>query len=47
MKYEIPEVTLLTPAINAVQSTLNKMDPHYQETIDTFETVAPAYLDWE
>jgi hypothetical protein len=46
MKYETPELTALTPAINAVQGTPAKFDPTHQETPFTMETVA-AYQDWE
>jgi len=44
MKYEAPELTALTPAIDAIQS--NKPEPggsdNSRPEIDT-----PAYQDWE
>jgi hypothetical protein len=43
MKYEIPELTCLTPAIAAIQSTskpfTNGMDSDYE--------ITAAYADWE
>lgn len=43
MKYETPEVTALTPAINAIQ-TLKQTGG--SDTSD-FEPPAAAYEDWE
>ena len=51
MKYETPELTALTPAINAIQSsTMDKSDT-FAHT-DQLITGAPnevtgAYADWE
>jgi hypothetical protein len=51
MKYETPELTTSTPAINAIQSTNSKCtDCKYP---DIFDPVNPlpeqfgAYTDWE
>jgi hypothetical protein len=47
MKYETPELTALSPAINAIQSTgNNKVAPPIGEDGDLNEHVG-AYLDWE
>ncbi len=44
MKYETPELTALTPAINAIQ-TVAKAQPH---GTDSFANEASsAYADWE
>ena len=44
MKYETPELTALTPAINAIQGMVNKI---LNGTTDSdYEGVA-AYVDWE
>jgi hypothetical protein len=48
MKYETPEMTTLTPAINAIQSSDpsgSKTNP-VQVDNDTKEHIA-AYADWE
>ena len=46
MKYETPEVTVLTTAINAVQGTgTPKKDPIYMDGI--YPEVPLAYTDWE
>jgi len=45
MKYETPELTALTPAINAVQTANLKQPP---SSIDGFnKEVVTAYMDWE
>jgi len=44
MKYEAPELTALTPAINAIQ-TVNKGVPEQPDSPDR-EQIA-AYVDWE
>jgi len=44
MKYETPELTALTPAINAIQLSTNKAEVH---TTDNFDESISAYLDWE
>jgi hypothetical protein len=47
MKYEAPEVTTLTTAINAIQQT----DPIWKNggPLDSFtrDVPTPAYADWE
>jgi hypothetical protein len=46
MKYETPEVTVLTTAINAVQSASTpKNSPVSQDGI--FQEHTAAYQDWE
>jgi hypothetical protein len=42
MKYETPEVTVLTPAINAIQGLKNVTDCDIQT-----QDGAAAYEDWE
>ena len=44
MKYETPELTVLTPAINAVQTT-QKSQPGVQE--GGLNEISSAYADWE
>ncbi len=45
MKYETPELTALTPAINAIQAT---KIPHKTVDAPNFEeTALSAYADWE
>lgn len=49
MKYETPELTALTPAINAIQGTgpvSSKTGPISASDSFENESVA-AYLDWE
>jgi len=48
MKYETPELTALTPAINAVQAGIKKLQGMWDGTIGVFnkETIA-GYEDWE
>jgi len=49
MKYETPELTALTPAINAIQGVSAKphvATPHDSFT-DTNEIPSGAYQDWE
>ena len=48
MKYEIPELTALTPAINAIQGSKPTLD----EAIDSatpheLNEASGAYADWE
>lgn len=45
MKYETPEVTVLTPAINAIQNG-SKLNPGELEGVNHRE-IAAAYQDWE
>jgi len=46
MKYETPELTALTPAINAIQS--DGLKPYTTTTLDGFHNeVIGAYSDWE
>ena len=47
MKYEAPTLTMLAPAIDAIQGTSpNSKDSH---TIDSkqLDVATPAYADWE
>jgi hypothetical protein len=48
MKYETPELTTLTNAVNAIQTTTEKNPHNVQDNIkdDLPETVS-AYADWE
>lgn len=46
MKYETPELTALTPAINAIQS-LNKGRINMVDTPTEHNENPPAYADWE
>jgi hypothetical protein len=48
MKYETPEITALTPAINAIQSTSGVKDilPNSMDTAFHYEGQG-AYTDWE
>jgi len=45
MKYETPELTALTPAVNAIQ-TSNKPSQFAQDGSSTNEP-SSAYADWE
>jgi hypothetical protein len=44
MKYETPELTTLTPAINAIQGGKTEL-PH-TDSPEVFDVIA-AYQDWE
>jgi len=47
MKYETPELTALTPAITAIQSTVGvKNNIFLNDSPDTNEHTS-AYADWE
>jgi len=48
VKYHTPELTALTPAINAIQ-TLSKSDnaPFENPITDRYEDVTSTYQDWE
>jgi hypothetical protein len=46
MKYETPELTALTPAINAIQGTVNKGLPIGGDG-DPSNEGQPGYADWE
>ena len=48
MKYETPELTALTPAINAIQGTGTTNKEHIYPFADSedWESVG-AYADWE
>jgi hypothetical protein len=47
MKYETPELTVLTPAINAIQSTSSKTAPfELGDGVGDNEHIG-AYADWE
>jgi len=45
MRYEVPELTALTPAINAIQTAKNKGPIDVPPTEDS--AVVAAYEDWE
>ena len=50
MKYETPQMTALTPAVNAIQETSAKALPQgidYFEPSDVLHEVIGAYTDWE
>ena len=46
MKYETPELTALTPAINAIQGA-NKLSTETADTSPTKNEPNFAYQDWE
>jgi hypothetical protein len=46
MRYETPEVTALTPAINAIQAG-NKISHVSDNPGNTLKDPSPAYADWE
>jgi hypothetical protein len=46
MKYETPELTAATPAIDAIQSISGKPNPSASDGSDSYEVVS-AYMDWE
>jgi hypothetical protein len=45
MKYETPELTALTPAIDAIQA--QKFEPPTIDQPKVHETAVSAYEDWE
>jgi len=51
MKYETPELTALTPAINVIQSAsgpgLKVPHFHYDGNPGTLNESASGYMDWE
>jgi hypothetical protein len=47
MRYEIPEVTALTPAIDAIQSTAPSKGMSYSEGPQPGKDATSAYEDWE
>jgi hypothetical protein len=50
MKYEAPQMTALTSAINAIQSTQDKGIPNCVDTYDQGNPLKEAvcgYTDWE
>ena len=47
MKYETPEVTALTPAINAIQITSGTKNSSNDDSPNPNPDVSPAYQDWE
>jgi len=46
MEYKTPELTALTPAINAIQTPLDLKGRTVFENGDSYEVV-PSYEDWE
>jgi hypothetical protein len=46
MKYETPELTALTPAINAIQGKPGT-SAYDSSTMQTFHESTGAYADWE
>jgi len=48
MKYKTPELTALTTAINAIQSSMNKLPPTSGDSgYDVEYEGVGAYQDWE
>ncbi|MFZ0796864.1 MAG: hypothetical protein WCA13_03340 [Terriglobales bacterium] len=47
MKYETPEMTTLTLAINAIQGTMNKFLSYPGDGVDVNNEGIPGYQDWE
>jgi len=47
MKYETPELTALTPAINAIQATGGKHSTHQDSFQGSSNDVNAGYADWE
>ena len=50
MKYKTPELTALTPAINAIQSSTGTTKTHNPATVDSIGEMyefALGYQDWE
>ena len=48
MKYETPEMTALTPAINAIQSaTVKEFNPLATDGDITENEMVGTYTDWE
>ncbi len=48
MKYETPEMTVLTPAINAIQAGDPQSKPNGNQGDGTvFDEVIAGYADWE
>ena len=49
MKYETPQMTALTSAINAIQATSHKGSFMYEDTFDppNRPEAVGAYADWE
>ena len=47
MKYQTPELSALTPAINAVQESADKRGIHQLDTPTTYDSFVGAYQDWE
>jgi hypothetical protein len=45
MEYETPELTALTPAINAIQGVIHKKQADVGDTLD--DEGKAAYEDWE
>jgi hypothetical protein len=47
MKYKTPELTELTPAINAIQGTHPKTAIELGDPSNVYNESAGAYADWE
>ena len=48
MKYETPELTALTPAINAIQSHSPKIaSKNFRDTVSNLNEATASYADWE
>jgi hypothetical protein len=49
MKYETPEMMALTPAIDAIQSTVGTTKIYSQEMFEghVFNEAVQGYMDWE
>jgi hypothetical protein len=47
MKYQTPELTALTPAINAIQGFPTKGHPGDTDSLIPKEEAVSTYADWE
>jgi hypothetical protein len=47
MKYETPEMTVLTPAINAIQDAPKHPNGTFDSATDEWTDADGAYADWE
>lgn len=47
MKYETPELTALTPAINAIQTLPSEKGTFFYTENAVYNENVPSYADWE
>jgi hypothetical protein len=47
MKYETPQMTVLTPAINAIQGAPKMPSIHFDNLTGEYDETVGAYADWE